>query len=260
MITVQQIIDKLTEPVDVLKGTTDRLIAGSAAKRVSRIAITFSSSYASIRAAVEGKADLLITHEPTFYSHQDETDWLAGDEVFEKKRQLIQASGLAIYRFHDYWHRYEPDGILSGLLGAMGWERHARAQAPYVLDFPPTTVRRIAEDLKGKLGIPAVQLLGNPDQAISVACLSPGMEGGRRQIEKLMRHKADLLIVGETHSWETNEYVQDAVAMGLSKAVLILGHMPSEEAGMRRVVPLLEGLFPELRVSFIADTSSSLWL
>jgi putative NIF3 family GTP cyclohydrolase 1 type 2 len=260
MTNVQMIIDKLIEPVGTLTNTTDRLIAGDPDKRVSRVAVTFSSSYEVIQLAVECKADLLITHEPTFYLHQDETDWLADDEVFEKKRQLISESGITIYRFHDYWHRYQPDGILSGLLATMGWDIHARAHEPYVLDMPRATVRQIADELKLKLGVSELQLFGNPDQEISVLSLSPGMEGGKKQIEKLMRSEVDLLIVGETHSWETNDYVQDALTMGIAKSMIILGHMPSEEAGMRKVVDLVKDLFPDLDAFFIPGTSKSTWI
>ncbi|MGG1514093.1 Nif3-like dinuclear metal center hexameric protein [Paenibacillus oryzisoli] len=260
MITVQTIIDKLTEPVGVLKETTDRLIAGGSAREVRRVAVTFNSSYASIRSAVDGGADLLITHEPTFYSHLDETDWLQGEAIYEQKRKLIEESGLAIYRFHDYWHRYQPDGILSGLLAAMRWETCARAQTPFVVDVLKTTVRQLADDVKRRLGLPSIQLIGNPEQAVSVVCLSPGMEGGRRQIAKLMRDGVDLLIAGETLSWETEAYVQDALDVGALKAMLVLGHMSSEEPGMRAVVDLLRALFPELEAFFVPGTSGAVWL
>lgn len=260
MITIQMIMDKLTEPVGMLSHTTDRLIIGNPAREVRRVAVTFSSSYASIRAAVDGGADLLITHEPTFYLHMDEMDWLRGDAVFEQKLRLIEESGLAIYRFHDYWHRYRPDGILSGLLHTMGWEDYAREQAPYVLDLPVTTAGQLALEIKAALGLSALQLIGNPNQPVSVVSLSPGMEGGRRQMEKLLRHDADLLIVGETHSWETDEYVQDALAIGVGKAMLLLGHMASEEPGMRNLVVLLAALFPELDSFFIPGRLSAVWV
>lgn len=260
MVTVQMIIDKLVEPVGEFQQTTDRLIVGNPDQKVSRVGVTFSTSYESIREAARLNVDLLITHEPTFYSHSDETEWLIGDEVFETKQQLIQESGMAIYRFHDYWHRYQPDGILRGFINTMGWDLYARAEHPYVIDIPPATVSDVASELKLKLGVSGVQLIGNPNQPVSVLALSPGFQGGKRQITKLMKHKADLLIVGETHTWETNEYVQDAVAMGFSKAMLVIGHMASEEAGMKQVLPLLESFFPELEVNFIPGNPHTTWI
>lgn len=59
----------------------------------------------------------------------------------------------------------------------------------------------------------------------------PGAAGCRSHIEYLGRQELDLLIVGETNEWETNEYVRDAADMGLAKALIITGHQRSEEAG-----------------------------
>ncbi|MBW7458401.1 transcriptional regulator, partial [Paenibacillus sepulcri] len=64
----------------------------------------------------------------------------------------------------------------------------------------------------------------------------------------------DLLIVGETNEWETNEYVRDAADMGLAKALIITGHQKSEEAGMLTVVEMLREAFPELQIAFMEST------
>ncbi|MDF2725587.1 MAG: hypothetical protein K0Q59_5264, partial [Paenibacillus sp.] len=63
----------------------------------------------------------------------------------------------------------------------------------------------------------------------------------------------DLLIVGETNEWETNEYVRDAADMGFAKALIITGHQKSEEAGMITVLEMLREAFPDLQVDFIAS-------
>ena len=43
----------------------------------------------------------------------------------------------------------------------------------------------------------------------------------------------EALLIGEAPEWETIEYVADAVSQGKRKALLILGHIPSEQAGMK---------------------------
>ncbi|RAU92597.1 Nif3-like dinuclear metal center hexameric protein [Paenibacillus sp. YN15] len=260
MTTVQEIIDKLLQPVQLRDRTTDRLIVGDPGKRVSRIAVAFSPAYATLEQAAAWNADLLIVHEPVFYSHYDETDWLAGDRVFENKLRLIQTSDLAIYRFHDYLHDYRPDGILAGLLQALDWQQYADPKHPHVIRIPPVPAERLAAELKQKLGLARIQYYGRPDQQIATVCLSPGMEGGKRQIGKLREHQADLLLVGETHSWETDEYIQDAAAMGMAKSMMLLGHRTSEEAGMRRGADWLAPLFPSLSVRFFAGCSMDIWL
>ena len=42
-----------------------------------------------------------------------------------------------------------------------------------------------------------------------------------------------MLVAGETREWETVEFTRDAVAAGKRKALILLGHANSEEAGMK---------------------------
>ena len=44
--------------------------------------------------------------------------------------------------------------------------------------------------------------------------------------------QVDVLVCGEAPEWQTAEYVRDALACGQNKALIVLGHEPSEEAGM----------------------------
>jgi hypothetical protein len=61
-------------------------------------------------------ANLIIAHEPVFYSHLDQTDWLRRDTVYNAKRRLLDEHHIVVWRFHDYWHMHQPDGILTGVL------------------------------------------------------------------------------------------------------------------------------------------------
>ncbi|WP_367306772.1 hypothetical protein [Alicyclobacillus acidocaldarius] len=50
---------------------------------------------------------------------------------------------------------------------------------------------------------------------------------------------ADVVLAGEGTEWEAMKYARDAAAMGLSRAVLWLGHQASESPGMRRIADAL---------------------
>lgn len=253
--TVQTIIDHLIAPVGPLEQTVDTLKSGSPDKPVRKAAVAMTATYAVIKQAVETGADLIIAHEPTYYNHLDETSWLAGDPVYEKKRELIESSGIAIFRLHDYIHEYEPDGILIGMLRELGWETYAEPGHLYLLSPPPGeagTVGAIAAHLKSRLGLDSLLLAGDPDTAVSRFAFLPGAPGGRFHMEVLREGGIDLLIAGETNEWETNEYVRDAVDMGFAKALLVTGHQKSEEAGMATVAAMLRTQFPELLVDVIA--------
>ncbi|QHT62158.1 transcriptional regulator [Paenibacillus lycopersici] len=254
-ITVQTVIDRLISPAGEPKANTvDTLKSGNPNAEVSTIAVMFMTTYAGIKQAVEAGADLIITHEPTFYNHMDDPSSLAGDPVYERKRALIEESGIAIFRLHDYVHEYKPDGILLGMLKQLEWESYADERDMHVLNVPEgerQTVGSIMNHLKSKLGIDSVLAAGGLDLPVSRFALSPGAPGFGKHVNFIRNYDADLLIAGETNEWETNEYVRDAIDMGFAKALLVIGHQKSEESGMLTVTEQLREAFPGIEVTFV---------
>jgi len=261
-ITVQQIIDQLMAPAGPLEegDTADTLKSGRPDAIVRKAVVAMTATYDIIQAAVTAGADLLVVHEPTYYNHKDDTAWLSGDRVFEAKRKLIEDSGIAIFRFHDYMHAYQPDPIVRGMLRQLGWLNYADTDNMLMLSLPETTVGAVAAELKQKLGIGMVKLVGDANTAVRRACFMPGAPGGEWHIRQLGEYEFELLIAGETNEWETNEYVRDAVAIGEGRAMLVIGHHESEEAGMREVVEYLQSSFPGLPVEFLAGPSAATFL
>jgi putative NIF3 family GTP cyclohydrolase 1 type 2 len=131
--TIQDIIDTIlaTTPYDPTQDTVDTVKTGDPRQPAAGIVTTFLASYDVIEAAIAKGANFIITHEPTFYNHLDETDWLVNDPIYQAKRKLIDDHGLVIWRFHDYWHAHQPDGIMIGVLRALGWSGYADADSPY---------------------------------------------------------------------------------------------------------------------------------
>jgi putative NIF3 family GTP cyclohydrolase 1 type 2 len=255
-VTVQDVIQALKEPVHLIERTVDTLKSGDPGMTVSGIAVTMTATYSVIKRSMELGANLIITHEPTFYNHLDESVWLENDDVYRSKRRLIEESGIAIFRFHDYMHAYEPDAILSGMLKALEWDVFSDPVHPWLLTMPAVTVRDIAEHIKRKLGVSHLRAVGDLSQECRKIGLLPGAAGGERQIGMLSKDQIDLLVVGETHEWETNEYVRDAAEAGERKALLILGHQKSEEAAMRHFAGRLEKMLPDVPVTFIESETA----
>ncbi|HSH19818.1 MAG TPA: hypothetical protein VLA03_05175, partial [Draconibacterium sp.] len=56
--------------------------------------------------------------------------------------------------------------------------------------------------------------------------------------------------------WETYLYVNDAVALGKSKAVIFLGHIKSEEAGMEFCAQWLKGFVSGVPIVFIENKAN----
>jgi len=103
---------------------------------------------------------------------------------------------------------------------------------------PPQSAKQLAVYCKERLNIRTVRIAGDIDTPCSRVGVLAGAWGGRAQIELFQRGDIDALICGETQEWETCEYVRDAVAIGQRKALIVLCHTNSEEAGMvRRMAP-----------------------
>lgn len=91
----------------------------------------------------------------------------------------------------------------------------------------------------------------DPEMRSGKVGLCVGAPAAVVQIRMLQRDDVEVLVAGEAREWETVEYVRDAADAGLRKAIILLGHCASEEAGMRHLADWLAGLIPTVPVKFI---------
>ncbi len=242
-LTAGEVVGRIQKAVAVpwQEKTVDTLKSGTVETPVTGIVTTFMATLEVLQKAVAEGKNMIITHEPTFYLHDDSTEATANDPTVIAKKALIEKHNLVIFRFHDHWHRRQPDGIRVGMMKALGWENGM----PQGL-----TLRELAEALKKRLGIAAVRMIGDPGMKAGRIALTPGyasLNGSMRELAK-----SDVLIIGEAREWEVYEYVQDQIASGQKKGLIVLGHASSEEGGMKEAAEWLRGLVPELPVAHIA--------
>jgi len=259
--TVQDVIDIILKeiPGAPFNDTVDTIKSGTAGQKVTGIATTMFATVEMIRQAAKMNANFIIAHEPTFYNHRDDPDWVANNSVVKQKQDLLNRHGIVVWRFHDYWHAYRPDGILHGVLNKTGWINYYRPQEGG-LKIPVTSLKKIIEHLKSSLGINYVRFIGELDQRCEKIALLPGAWGGQRQVSVVENEKPDLLIVGELQEWETAEYIRDTRAFGSKTALIVLGHAVSEEPGMEWLVEWLQPKIPELKVSHLPSGNPFKWV
>lgn len=254
--TIADIISAMTSPDDHSR-TSDILISGDPNTTVQAIAVSFSASIEAIKKAIEAGANLLVTHEGIYYSHHHDPRRYEDDPVVQAKSELIARSGLSVYRNHDHWHRIVPDGVMLGLVRAMGWEASVVRHNPTAsfLALPAGfTVHEIALLVKQRLGLSSLRVVGDLSQPCCRVGIAVGYRGGGEHAIPLFdREKLDLLIVGEGPEWETPEYVKDAAALGRSQALIVLGHRESEIPGMRLMTEWLGARFPNVPISYIEE-------
>jgi putative NIF3 family GTP cyclohydrolase 1 type 2 len=90
---------------------------------VRGIATTMMATFDVLQRAAKANCNFVITHEPTFYNHEDATTALTSDPVYAAKRAFLEKNGMAVMRFHDNWHARRPDGIRTGMLQILGWDK-----------------------------------------------------------------------------------------------------------------------------------------
>ena len=86
----------------------DTFKAGRSRHLVTGVATSVMATLDVLRQAVAAKRNLIITHEPTFYTGTDEAGPRAGDPVYLAKRAFIDDHRLVVWRFSDHWLARQP--------------------------------------------------------------------------------------------------------------------------------------------------------
>ena len=256
-LTIRQVIDLIEAEVPgaPFSETVDTVKSGDWNQPVKGIVTTMFATEAVIAQAIKAGANFIIAHEPTFYNHQDETTWLENDKVYLHKKKLLEDNGIVVWRFHDGIHTLRPDGVLIGVLKAMGWDKYYNEGAPEMVTIPSTSFKDIIALAKQRLNIGTMRYIGDLSQSCQRILVMPGAAGGRGQIQMTGKYQPDLLICGELSEWETAEYFRDARYQGAKVSLLVLGHSPSEEPGLEWMVPWLQKKTPGVKITHIPSGS-----
>lgn len=257
---VQEVIDQILLDCcggKKLEQTCDVLASGSMDREVTGVVTTFMATVDVIKEAIAIGANLIITHEPTYFTGRDTLDWLQDDPVYLAKKKLIEDNRIVIWRFHDHMHMADTDRIYDGLLKELEWEnKRIDDQSNWAYLIDRTTVGELASFLKMRLGMSVLRIVGNPESPCSrigvlVGGGSLGM--GREQMPmELMRDKdLDVMVCGDITEWTLCAYVNDAAMLGMNKAMIVVGHERTEEWGMKHMAVWLKHLVSGIPVTFV---------
>ena len=253
---IENIIKQTGSP-DVAN-TVDIIKEGDPNTKITGIVTCMFATMEVLEKAVQTNSNLIIVHEPLYYNHLDNTEQFQNDAVFLTKKKYINDNKLVIWRFHDYIHRIRPDGILTGMIEKVGWEKYVDAANPYQFIFPKRTLNDLLKDLKGSFPGSTFQVVGDPKMEFTNVAFAPGASGSQAHISKLNDSRIDVVIAGEVPEWESYEYTRDAVSQGKNKAIIFLGHINSEESGMKYCASWLKGFIEDIPISFV-ECGSSFW-
>ncbi|HWT74655.1 MAG TPA: Nif3-like dinuclear metal center hexameric protein [Mobilitalea sp.] len=273
--TVKEVIDAMIKKTGLeafpQAETCDRLMTGSYDMEVTKIVTTFMATVEVIQKAIDIGANFIITHEPTWFTGMDATEWLENDPVYVKKRKLIEENKITIWRFHDHMHMGNEDGIYRGFDLEFDWAKYKIQNSEDYKHFgvcyqiPVISLEELSRYFKEKLDMQVVRIVGNHKMKVErVGVLVGGgsLGLGVEELPMIIMHQnnLDLLICGEITEWTISAYVRDAAALGMNKGMLILGHERSEEVGMKHLGSWMKEITGDIEIQFIDAGEPFLYL
>ncbi|MCF2446832.1 Nif3-like dinuclear metal center hexameric protein [Dyadobacter sp. CY345] len=258
--SVQEVIDLILKEGNLSRqtNTVDTIKSGKADQLVTGIVTTMFPTIPVIEEAVRINANFIIAHEPSFYNHSDNADWVKNNTVLKEKQALLEKHKIAIWRFHDYCHALRPDAVSYGVAKKANWLPYYKT-GEVILKIPKITFADLTRHLQTTLGITHLRTIGDPAQSCEKIALLPGAWGGQRQVSTAETGRPDVLIVGESPEWETIEYIRDARSFGRKISLIVLGHSVSEEPGMEWFSEWFQTKLPEIKITHIASKDPFTW-
>lgn len=250
------------------KTTRDKVLYGNVEKECTGIVTCIWASAKVIQIAKELKANLIISHEAIFWNHGDHTDWLIDNEIFNKKKQLLDESDITVWRDHDYIHSGIPvddklyDGIFYGLMIKLDWLKYAYISEKGVqrfgqLKFPGIRAIDLAKEIKDKLQLDGIRLVGDPNTIVKNACISPHVlgEADNEIIKYVDKLDVDCLFTMELIDYTVSEYIRDSAKLNHPRCIISVGHFNLEQPGMEYATKWLAKAIGEesIPVHFVSD-------
>ncbi len=229
----------------------DTFKSGGPDTQVQGIATTMFCSFDMVKRAAEAGFNMIIPHEDTFWNDRDDVSIVNADPLYQTKLDFLTRHNIVIFRMHDHMHAQRPDFTYVGAARALGLEsRYETAPQSHRFTIPETTLGALAADFQKRLGARALRVVGDPNAKVSRIQLGVGYA-----TPAVNSPDIDVVVSGELQEsdggFDSPEYVLDAVALGIPKGWIMLGHNISEEQGMLEMAQWVKSFTPEVPVELI---------
>ena len=267
---IKEVIEKILAYHPHLEGYRgcDDYKSGDPEMECTGVVTALTPNIAVIRKAIELNVNLIVVHEPTYYTSQDGPGWFEDfdNEIYVEKHKLLEQHKICIWRDHDHMHANDPDSIFTGVLKYMGWldktkvDRDTGLYAHFLVDLEECSVRQLAQKLIDTIGLNGARIVGDENAIVKKAALvghlypqdivkKDGSKGEYSiKVIEAMKNGVDVIIPGETIDWTVLSYIRDAYELGKNKAAILIGHFNWEELGMKYMqewlFDLIEGQIP----------------
>jgi putative NIF3 family GTP cyclohydrolase 1 type 2 len=271
-LTASQLQEFLTSQVKLNAGTVDRIIIGDPGTEVKKIGTCWMSTWDACKKAVNAGVNVLITHEPTFYTHRDldevpgfldkKSDYVKEQYLsqIEKKKKWINDNRLVIIRNHDTLDALKDRGIpfaFGQFLGFKNSDIIASRTYYNVYKFNRQSASSFAKTLAGKLkelGQPGIAFYGDPSREVASVGIGTGWICDPMDYADL---KPDVFVaiddVVKTH-------IQTVFAQDTGHPLIVINHGTSEEMGMRSLNQIIKEKYPDIDVLHFKEGCTYNWI
>lgn len=220
------------------------LLVGDPRRPSRRVMTCLTVTPNVVAEAVEGKADLIVTHHPMPFRAVKQ---LTPETPTGRMLLDLIAARIAVYSAHTAFDS-APNGINQRL--ARGLD--LRGVFPLVFSQEglgtgrigwledPTPLGEVAESVKQFLKLESIQIVGDPDKSVRLMAVACGAAG--ELLDKAREAHCDAMLLGETRY---HTYLEaEACGIGL----ILPGHYASERFGVECLADVLTAEFSELEV------------
>jgi putative NIF3 family GTP cyclohydrolase 1 type 2 len=270
--TAEDINRYLRSLIEVDEPSVDRIIIGDPGTPVKKIGTAWMPYWKTCRQAVQDGVNVLVVHEPTFYTHwdlearewnQDENKAIVQQRYLEQrdeKASWIRERGLVIIRCHDVWDKIPDIGIPYAFGRALGFSDDdiIRRETYYnVYQAGPAPAIEIARTIASKLrmaGQPGVAFYGDEKHTVRSVGVGTGCICNPR---RFMHLEPDLYIAIDDaiSTWTETTYAEDT-----GKPLVVVNHGTSEEFGIRLLSEHLSAAFREYEVIHYKQGCTYRWI
>jgi putative NIF3 family GTP cyclohydrolase 1 type 2 len=270
--TARELNGWLRSLYSVPEPSVDRVIVGDPETVVRGVAVLWMPTWAALREALAKGCNVVVAHEPTFFSHHDldafENDagqlspaaLKAMSGTRDEKRRWIEENGMVVIRCHDVLDRM-PGGVADALTEALGFDpANFLVNEPYyrVLKLEPgVRAGELAQKMAtvfGQIGQPGVAFYGDPERVVKKLGLGTGYACDPFHFVQL---GADMCVTIDDRikTWIETEWADDA-----GFPMIVIHHGTSEEWGVRRLQEIIAEKFPDLTVRLLPQGFRARWI
>jgi putative NIF3 family GTP cyclohydrolase 1 type 2 len=213
---------------------------------VTGIGVVFEAHISVMQKALKAGLNMIINHEPTFWTDGDIIERVQDDPIYRWKLDFAKRNNIVVWRDHDHIHRMTPSPFGIGQAKLLGWTSY---QTPGGYAIPPMTLNELAKYLAKTLQLRSVRVIGDPNLRVSKISSGRGMT---------FAADTDCKIANDAREWDTFEYARDVIFLGRKKGVILISHEAAEEGGMAWFAEWLKPLIPEVPVQYIL-TGCDFW-